>query len=162
MQELLAAHFSAVQNGFGGLIQQAQKKVSRALSLGPKPEHFASYEKGAKVDLKGLFTLRTGESSRALFNLDTLAEEREYLPDGRIQVSALFRLGDFEESFESGDGRFMYSGSVISAKFILGKNKGEIFVEGVNAERLPGKFLLFWLEGNEHGTIFEVVPMIYS
>ncbi|OHA84274.1 MAG: hypothetical protein A2937_03430 [Candidatus Yonathbacteria bacterium RIFCSPLOWO2_01_FULL_47_33b] len=113
----------------------AAKKV-RAIVLRIHPvNHYASCKEG-KIGLAELVRHRGSM-------METLYERRKILPSGQVVVQAHFRfIGD--RAFPGGNKKFIQPGDVISAEFIVGRNKGEFLIAGGSKDTLPKHALLYW------------------
>ncbi|HAT68088.1 MAG: hypothetical protein A2481_02825 [Candidatus Yonathbacteria bacterium RIFOXYC2_FULL_47_9] len=127
------------------LVRLAIRKA-RSVSLWVRVgKHHASYKKG-KIGLAELVRHRASM-------METLYERRKTLSSGAVVVRARFRyLG--ERGFIGGNGKLVQPGDIISAEFIIGRNKGEFLITGEHKEILPKQALFYWGNPkNSHGSI---------
>ena len=127
------------------LVRGVVKRV-RSLSLLVRiGQHHASYKKG-KIGLAELVRHRASM-------METLYERRRTLSSGAVVVQARFRyLG--ERGFLGGDKKIIQPGDIISAEFVIGRNKGEFLIAGANKKTLPQRALFYWGDPkNSHGDI---------
>lgn len=113
----------------------AAKGVRSLSSRMRKVQHHASYKEG-KIGLAELVRHRGSM-------METLHERRKTLSSGQVVVHARFRfVGD--KAFPGGNKKFIQPGDVISAEFIVGKNRGEFLIAGGSKDTLPRHALLYW------------------
>src|SRR3989339_1389441 len=117
------------------LVRLAIRKA-RSVSLWVRVgKHHASYKKG-KIGLAELVRHRASM-------METLYERRRTLSSGAVVVQARFRyLG--ERGFLGGDKKIIQPGDIISAEFVIGRNKGEFLIAGANKKTLPQRALFYW------------------
>lgn len=127
------------------LARIAIRKVRSLSSLMRVGQHHASYKKG-KTGLAELVRHRASM-------METLYERRKTLPSGAVVVYARFRyVGD--RGFIGGDKKLVQPGDIISAEFIIGRNRGEFLITGEHKETLPRQALFYWGNPkNSHGSI---------
>jgi hypothetical protein len=128
-------HLAPLAVPFVLLTRVVARKVRSLSSRMRTVDHCASYKNG-EIGLAELVRHRGSM-------METLHERRKILSSGEVVVRARFRYVG-EKAFPGGNKKFIQPGDVISAEFIVGRNKGEFLVAGGSKDVLPKHVLLYW------------------